>query len=1348
MDPTLPRSAHPDGSPGSPCKQVSTHPELVEGNARKLVEGRLDSSHAISPRFSVGVAGAPEEQRRMEQQQARIFGMDPALVPSYQECKDAMKPYTQMDDPEKLVHAFAQHGDIGAFSTVDCHYHNPEGIGLGLTAQYSKDNELLAWCLDKKGYDRKDTVKILLDRSVSQMVTSDKWQQHIVDALFLQDDLAVQLLQAKKGIDVNQSCGWFTPLQVAASTGALKFATELLEEKKYGAQVDAVAEHCKTTPLELAVRWKQGLYSETAWNECKSAMLSLLLKHKADPNTTIDRRGYSAPYEYKESFIDWCVDKKETNCLVQLVKRNALSGNSIVKNSFSRDVPLLDWAVEQGSLPLVRAIIREVRSTMDSKPLRTAAQKGHKAVADYLAGNSFIEKRRSTGQCVMRAAVAHGWLDTADTIVQQHGSSIVLGVDDWYKKMALLQIASKRGDVRMVRQLLDWGADVTEKDDNGQLPIDAAVRANNPEVAGVLLAAGGTFDEDKTSPLIIALGSYETSPQLFEQILAYEPDRTHVREVCIQQMSKTPVEYAVDKGARMVKVMLEAGFDPNDWLEKSPFATAVEQNDTESIGLLLQHGADPEVLWEDDYGNYINALHRAACYGSVETISLLLDAGIECQKDSNDFTALLRAVASNTPEVVALLLDASDPQVVKEIAKTLESHNDGPAISQTLFEYAIQQNRTHTASVCQLLLDRGAELERVNELGETPVFWALRNSNAAALEWLVAQGAQLGVVNHEGQTPLSFLACQTECTQRELLTAVLKGLSASAGGLVSFAEAIGHSNQYRLNTCISEQQVAHWKQSMKFDPFAKIREYCGTGLHTEYDGKPTLAALLQGLEKKICEHGVYLFDQNMGRAFADNDIETVRQFIATGIDLSTYDVRHGATVLHWAAEHCHADLLTELLQKPGLKDVINKKTIHKCTALSEASNARCAQILLDNGAVITTNVVSQLIYKQKQEACSVILDRLNASCFSQEDIQSLHTNAARYGNALIAQKCMELGAEPTEDDLEYAVHEQHPEIVTLLRSKGVSVSSANKTAKERKWSSKQSFASIAVVKKNLGLLKAVLETADSELLLTAAYAGWHEGLAVLLDAGLRNHRAFSAAISAESLDCCKVLIEKGQVRVTKEHIKTAVYGSSEIMQFLLRQCPCDRKMLDDLLVQAIEKLNAGMVKVLLEQRARLTTKDAWNISQIRQRASLNSIAMRAQMFGGHECEDAEGMLSWHDRVAHIEWLSAWKKKWLEGYEMDVLYEAPNLEFQQMLSTLYALMTTPICGSAQEHKEMIGKFMSAMISGANQKFLPSPFEFAQKSGISTTFNDLFDPEKIEQWYCAIDREYAKKAQERN
>ena len=34
-------TAHPDGSTSSPCKQVSAHPELVEGYEHKLVEGFL-----------------------------------------------------------------------------------------------------------------------------------------------------------------------------------------------------------------------------------------------------------------------------------------------------------------------------------------------------------------------------------------------------------------------------------------------------------------------------------------------------------------------------------------------------------------------------------------------------------------------------------------------------------------------------------------------------------------------------------------------------------------------------------------------------------------------------------------------------------------------------------------------------------------------------------------------------------------------------------------------------------------------------------------------------------------------------------------------------------------------------------------------------------------------------------------------------------------------------------------------------------------------------------------------------------------------------------------------------------
>lgn len=311
------------------------------------------------------------------------------------------------------------------------------------------------------------------------------------------------------------------------------------------------------------------------------------------------------------------------------------------------------------------------------------------------------------------------------------------------------------------------------------------------------------------------------------------------------------------------------------------------------------------------------------------------------------------AAATNSADAVAFLIDKSNFKVNEEIVHTNAAGNDCPEVNFSLLQFVIWQNRRSVQDVCKLLLDRGADIERVNEFGETPVFWAIRNSNAAALELLAAQGVLLDVVNNKGETPLSMLASYTEGTQNEMLLAVLKGLSVRAHGLVSVEDALAHSRQWRLNSWPSATDIARWKQSMKFDPFAKIRDLCGAGLHKKYDHKPTLDERIKELENAVCKHGAYLFDKKMSEVFRSNDLEAVKQLIATGIDLATFDVAHGATLLHWAAEHGHAEFLIDLLQNQGLKAVIDKETIHKYAALAEAKTVECAQILLNHGATVT-----------------------------------------------------------------------------------------------------------------------------------------------------------------------------------------------------------------------------------------------------------------------------------------------------------------------------------------------------------------------------------------------------------
>lgn len=271
-----------------------------------------------------------------------------------------------------------------------------------------------------------------------------------------------------------------------------------------------------------------------------------------------------------------------------------------------------------------------------SELFTTAAAFGYKNVIDYLATHPDTQKRKSTAQILVKTAVAKGWHLTTQRLVDHYGKDILFGTDDYYRSMALMVDAAQSGKPCMARLLLEFGCNVLEPNAQDELPLLKSVEVKAGAVTDILLAAGAGTPKAINSALSLAFSRYDTDPKTFEQLFAYAPDRGLVRGICIQHKGKTPIEFAVENGYRMLKVMLEAGFYPNDFIEKIPLKNAIgrNDNDAETVRLLLQYGADPEASWKD--GN--TALHAAGYHGSVAALKLLFDAGLESTKNNEGVT--------------------------------------------------------------------------------------------------------------------------------------------------------------------------------------------------------------------------------------------------------------------------------------------------------------------------------------------------------------------------------------------------------------------------------------------------------------------------------------------------------------------------------------------------------------------------------------------------------------------------------------------------------------------------------------------------------------------------------------
>ena len=112
----------------------------------------------------------------------------------------------------------------------------------------------------------------------------------------------------------------------------------------------------------------------------------------------------------------------------------------------------------------------------------------------------------------------------------------------------------------------------------------------------------------------------------------------------------------------MVQVLLDYGLDANtqDSLGSTPLNFALEYRsnilDPRVVRLLLDHGADPNILARIQQGN--TPLHRASRSGRIEIVRLLVEHGASVEaQDDGGMTPLDVASGEQREEIIKLLLE-------------------------------------------------------------------------------------------------------------------------------------------------------------------------------------------------------------------------------------------------------------------------------------------------------------------------------------------------------------------------------------------------------------------------------------------------------------------------------------------------------------------------------------------------------------------------------------------------------------------------------------------------------------------------------------------------------------------
>ena len=210
--------------------------------------------------------------------------------------------------------------------------------------------------------------------------------------------------------------------------------------------------------------------------------------------------------------------------------------------------------------------------------------------------------------------------------------------------------ASHQGDLSKVKQLLESGVDPNSADEHGMGPL----LTFHPELIEYLLSQGADPNvqtNESGAPVLSGLAF----------------------------MNK----------AECVRLLLDAGADPNGGRSSTgetplhAVLTKAHEDRSEVVKLLLDHGADPNrqtvpneptgCFWRDTRTRGETPLHRAAAFGNVATIELLIAAGADKQlKDAHGDTPLAWASWHLRPGRILYLLSYDDQGIREDMIPAVD----------------------------------------------------------------------------------------------------------------------------------------------------------------------------------------------------------------------------------------------------------------------------------------------------------------------------------------------------------------------------------------------------------------------------------------------------------------------------------------------------------------------------------------------------------------------------------------------------------------------------------------------------------------------------------------------------
>jgi len=369
----------------------------------------------------------------------------------------------------------------------------------------------------------------------------------------------------------------------------------------------------------------------------------------------------------------------------------------------------------------------------------------------------------SKGETLLQSAAAKGNLAVVKLLLDN--GAAVDGLQQ--PGLTALHFAAGSGHKAVVDLLLAKGAKPGGQTGGGVTALHLAARKGYESVAKALLAAGAPVNAKTTAaetrdypsaalpyrlttagqtPLHLAAAAGYAG--LVESLLAKGAEVNLADEA-----GRTPLSYAVDKHYLPVAQLLVAAHaNPNAGSSHLPLTLAAFYGDMPALKLLLANGADPNLSTKlsADYYNRVHgltsiggnatALTAAVSQKHPDAVAELIRAKADPNGSTADGYPLIFSALWDAPTLKALLEGGANPNL-------LDREANSPLLSAVI--------RQGQQPAVELLLAHKANVNVGRaEYGWTPLHEAANRGNKAIAELLLKAGADVNAKDRGGWTPL------------------------------------------------------------------------------------------------------------------------------------------------------------------------------------------------------------------------------------------------------------------------------------------------------------------------------------------------------------------------------------------------------------------------------------------------------------------------------------------------------------------------------------------------------------------------------------------------------------------